>query len=265
MNEQRKAVSALWPSRPFQVSVLADDGREWTVPIDRPYARVGGLPHMEVVLDGPDVPRRGLYLHSTAEGVYCLSLERKQSKEYSPNCWLTPQSYVKLAGFRLRASFVDGLPTPTAPHHDLRTKLANRTRVPMVVVHTPQGPVREPIDHSLTVIGSERPSRIRLTHPTISGTHCLLYWDQTTLWVVDLYSSRGTLLDGESIDASRVRPGQTITLGRIDIQIEIQAAGAEDAAAPVAEGRYLSSREISNDEALERLLKHFKGKLKREA
>ncbi len=40
---------------------------------------------------------------------------------------------------------------------------------------------------------------------------------------------------------------------------------AEDAASPVAEGRYLSSREISNDEALERLLKHFKGKLKREA
>lgn len=254
--------SALWPTRPFEVVVQADDGRQWTTAVTKPFARVGGLPHMEVKLTDADAPRRGLYLHATEEGIYCLSLEKAPSRDYSPNGWIPPKGYMRLGSYKVSARFTDGKPVPPLPSLDLRTPLLEQTRMPYVVVRTKTGEAREAIDRPLTLLGSKRPSRIRLDHPSISSTHCVLYWDRSSVWVVDLHSSRGTLLDGDSVAAARIRPGQTLTLGTIDLQVEL-STGADDAT-PVR-GRYLSSRDISNDEALERLLRHFKTTVKRDA
>ena len=47
------------------------------------------------------------------------------------------------------------------------------------------------LNRSLTIFGRLRPSKFRVKHPDIAPSHCVLYWDGSIVWVVDLFSESG--------------------------------------------------------------------------
>ena len=68
---------------------------------------------------------------------------------------------------------------------------------------------------SLTVVGRDYPSTLRLKSEFISTTHCVLYWQDGRLWFVDLLSSNGTEKRGRRCDVDRLRLGKTVKLGDV--------------------------------------------------
>ncbi len=67
---------------------------------------------------------------------------------------------------------------------------------------------------SLTVVGREKPSDLRLRSEFISSTHCVLYWQNGKLWFVDLLSSNGTEKRGRRCDAERSASRENHQAGR---------------------------------------------------
>lgn len=262
-NEAEAAIGALWSSRPLRVTVRGA-GKERVYDLAKPFARVGSMAGSEILLAGDDAPRRGVYLHGTKEGIYCLGLEHL--RESKPRGWLTSDTFVQIGPYKISCGFADNGPAPVASEVDPYRKSSSPTESPCFLATTSVGDVRQPVQRILTLVGRRHPCKIRLDHGSVSSTHCVLYLQAETLWAVDLLSVTGTRLDGKVVVATSVAPGQVLQLGKVPLaflakddkrtsSIALVEADAQDDGQESA--NYLNTRTISNDAALERLLKHL--------
>lgn len=62
-----------------------------------------------------------------------------------------------------------------------------------------------------------------INHPSISANHCELILTADGLILRDCDSSSGSFLDGYAVTESKLRPGQTITLGDVELFVESTA------------------------------------------
>ncbi|MEX0713984.1 MAG: FHA domain-containing protein, partial [Pirellulales bacterium] len=207
---------ALWCARRIVVTVRGPDGTPVVTHVDKPFARVGSHPDCEVVLRGDDVPGQCLYLHATEQGIYCLGLKSGNLAAAPPNGWLRPKVHARLGPYRINASFDDEGPPPRHVDLDPRARESAAGGTLRLRIES-QGDQRPLVEKSwrrqLTLVGRLSPSTLRLVHPKVSKTHCVLFYDQDMLWAVDLLSSRGTRVDGRRIEAAQVLPGQVLEVG----------------------------------------------------
>ena len=96
----------LWCEHGLVVVVEGPQGRTLTT-TEKPYARVGAHAKSDVVLSGPGVPRRGLYLHATHAGVFCVRLSDEDSAAEPGRGWLLPDQAVLLGPYRVSAHLAD--------------------------------------------------------------------------------------------------------------------------------------------------------------
>jgi len=88
------------------------------------------------------------------------------------------------------------------------------------------------------VIGRSGEAKVRIRLDSVSRKHCEIFEKDGGVFVRDLGSSNGTMLDGESIPmavAARVRPGSIIKVAGFPIRIEYEpaAGGSDDETASV--------------------------------
>jgi ATP-binding cassette, subfamily B, bacterial len=69
------------------------------------------------------------------------------------------------------------------------------------------------LDGRVTTLGRGTDSHICLPDNTVSRRHCQVYWGERAYVVQDLGSSNGTYLNGERVEASFLRSGDTIQIG----------------------------------------------------
>lgn len=181
--------------------------------VDRPFARVGADSSNEFRVRGQGIPAKCIYLHTTPQGTYCLSLNAQLPDEAAFNGWLDSMTTPQLAGVRLTSEKPSDAASNSQP--DLRSPGSAGPNAPELTISFLDGvqTATYRITRALTLVGRARPSNIELTHLSVSGVHCLLYWDGQVLWVVDLLSRRGTHLNGERIECDRIAPGDVLSVG----------------------------------------------------
>jgi hypothetical protein len=59
-----------------------------------------------------------------------------------------------------------------------------------------------------------------IDHPTVSTVHCEFILSADGVLVRDCQSTNGTFLNGDPITEARLLPGQTVTLGEVDLFVE---------------------------------------------
>lgn len=258
MNFRAEPASAeLWCRRNLTVTVRSADGQETVTQVDKPYARVGSKTGCEVLLPKTESPRRGLYLHATDEGIFCLSLVEPQANITVGGGWLAPSQHVKLGSLRISCRFTEG-PDARTDLPDLRDKWIDHEDHDYLHIDTSEGPIQHPLRRPLTLIGNRKPSKLRLEHSSLSGCHCVIFVDQSRCWVVDLLSAHGTKLEGQRVEAAELRAGGLLHIGHVQITHTTPArAATEDDSETEPKARYFSSREITGDNALGRLLRHL--------
>lgn len=201
----------LWCSRGMIVTVRGPGDAEVSVRVPQPFARIGSDRYAEVCLPQGDLLPCNLYLHATANGIFCLGLS-----ESAPNGWLTPHTRAEIGPYRIKAVFDDEGPAPSAELDDLRKKRLSPGAAPQLKIRDRSGNrevVELAIDRPLTLVGRRTPSSLRMTHRTVSRVHCVLYWSGDSLWAIDLLSANGTLLDKRPIEAAPWSAGQKLILG----------------------------------------------------
>src|ERR1051325_540968 len=70
-----------------------------------------------------------------------------------------------------------------------------------------------------TTIGRVEDNTFLIAEPSVSSHHCEILLRGNDVVVKDLNSTNGTFINGEKISESALKPGQTLRLGQIDLQL----------------------------------------------
>jgi len=104
-----------------------------------------------------------------------------------------------------------------------------------------------------TTIGRVDDNTFQVADPSVSSHHCEVLLQGSDIVIKDLNSTNGTFINGEKISESVLKPGQTLRLGQIELQLLTEgmpmpaptAAPAPAPKAPAAPGRKLGDQTVT--------------------
>ncbi len=82
-----------------------------------------------------------------------------------------------------------------------------------------------PLDRASTVIGRGRQADLLLFEATISRAHALLAYRGSQLFLQDLSSTNGTLVNGKGELQAELRDGDQLQMGRLQLRIRVGSDG----------------------------------------
>lgn len=83
-----------------------------------------------------------------------------------------------------------------------------------------EGSRRKEFEKGRVVLGRGRQADFQLEDPNVSRDHAAVYWENGRLFVKDLGSTNGTLLNGRPVTAGPLERGDVITLGATEVRVE---------------------------------------------
>ncbi len=225
-----------WCEKNLLITVEGPSGRSRTT-VEKPFARIGSHLSSEVVLPGPQVAQRGFYLHATDEGVYCVDLLHNQSAARVGRGWLQPDQVITLGPYKISAQLAEGYHTVVVGRADLDAKGTVAGPFPRLAVSIEgRGVAKRRLRRQLTLFGRGQAATVQLLGNYISAVHCVMYWDDHALWVVDLLSANGTTLEGECIEAVELPLGRSLMLGNVQLTFAAMAGQRESEAGQTRPG-----------------------------
>ena len=120
------------------------------------------------------------------------------------------------------------------PHRDHKPDSPNLPaglEATLVVSQGPQEGMRYHLDRPEVKIGRRKDMDLILSDATVSGEHARIYVEEGGLWVEDLDSLNGTLVNDRRIQRAALQAKDKITVGKYVIEVEL-GAPAPDPAAP---------------------------------
>src|SRR5437763_2968263 len=82
-----------------------------------------------------------------------------------------------------------------------------------------------------TTIGRLEDNTFQIPEPSVSSHHCEVLLNGNDVVIKDLNSTNGTFINGDKISESKLKPGQVLRLGQIELRLETDATAAAGAAA----------------------------------
>ena len=213
------SIPAYWCAESLVVTVNGPQGRLTTV-IDKPYARVGSHEGSEVLLSGPGIDARSLYLHATSEGVFCVRLQAGNGGTLGSGSWLEANEWLRLGPYGISARLQR---ETTGPHPRVGLTAWGSASPPLPVCEISiEGKVRDKrrFRARLNLIGRRRELALQMLGQQVSSCHCALFWDSGRLWCIDLLSSNGTLLNGQAIDCALLEIGSSLVIGEFSLKFK---------------------------------------------
>src|SRR3954465_11888518 len=77
-----------------------------------------------------------------------------------------------------------------------------------------------------TTIGRLDDNAFPITEPSVSSHHCEVLLNGNDVVIKDLNSTNGTFINGDKISESKLKPGQVLRLGQIEMRLETEAASS---------------------------------------
>jgi pSer/pThr/pTyr-binding forkhead associated (FHA) protein len=82
-----------------------------------------------------------------------------------------------------------------------------------------------------TTIGRVEDNTFQIADPSVSSHHCEVHLRGSDIFIRDLNSTNGSFINGNKIEESILKPGQTLRLGQVELKLEEEGA-ASTAPAP---------------------------------
>lgn len=171
------------------------------------------------------------------------------------NVWVGRDQPLRLGTYQLTCTLRGVGPLPAKDPPRITEQLADDAKKPNLLVLTKGDPIRQPLRRRLTLVGSAKPSKLRLEHPSVDETHCVLFWQDDGVWAIDLLSTHGTYVDDRRVNVALLAPGCRLRLG--ECQMIYEPAEHAVTAADDSGGRYYSSRAKVSEEALARIMDYL--------
>jgi pSer/pThr/pTyr-binding forkhead associated (FHA) protein len=214
---------------------------------EQAFALVGRQERCCLRLEDPAVSHRHAYFQVVAGRLFAVDLGSRTGTRWEgvarPSGWVEPGQDVEVGPFTLRAA-PHGPDEPGAAWGpaagrawdplELRTDELGLLPPVTVEVCSGKAPLsRWRMNRLLALVGRAPGCRICLVHPSVSRFHCSLLATPAGVWVVDLLSTKGTLLNGQPVRWARVADGDRLQVGRCELRF-VYARRPGRAAAPRA-------------------------------
>lgn len=98
------------------------------------------------------------------------------------------------------------------------------------------------LGESWVTIGRADGNTFQILANSVSGRHCEVRLRGEELVVRDLQSTNGTFVDGKKISEGSVKPGQTLRLGEVELQLEVSAPALVEATGASFTSKMLAAR-----------------------
>jgi pSer/pThr/pTyr-binding forkhead associated (FHA) protein len=208
----------------------------------QPFVVIGRDPRADMLLDDSQISRRHVYLQAVGGWLFWVDLESRTGTrtEAGPrkSGWLTGNGFLGIGPYVIRrcAAAIDpaGESALGEPPRDLPlAALAyNREPLPEVALEFLNGPSKStlwPMRRLMSMIGSGKSCKFRLTDRSVSALHASLLRTPAGLRVVDLRGGNSISVNGVPIRSSELVDGDVLSIGRYRIRMRCRYRGQRPA------------------------------------
>ena len=213
----------------------------------QPFAVIGRDDRADVILDDPRVSRRHVYLQAVEGRLFWIDLESRTGTRAEAGTqksgWLEGRGFIGVGSYVIRRPTTASGGDPALGEVPRETPLAaqvlGREPLPAVALEFLNGPSQSmiwPMHRVMSLIGSAKGCKFRLTDPSVSAFHASLLRTPTGLWVVDLRGNHSITVNGGLVRSGPLLDGDVLGIGRYRIRIQCRDRdqGSEGVAADSA-------------------------------
>jgi pSer/pThr/pTyr-binding forkhead associated (FHA) protein len=217
----RKACNA---AGPLEIDIISrGHGSPTRGTIELPFLLLGRGPKNTVVLNNMCASRRHAYLQLIHGRLFFVDLGSRtgilHNGELAPQGWLDPGQQLQIGPFTLQLPMPADGPAPAAaaatgnPTERMADDLCLAPGVTLEICGGQGRHVRWQVNRVLTLAGTAAECKIRLAERGVSEFHCSFLHTSEGVWVIDLLSRRGTVLNGKHVRWARLADGDKLQLG----------------------------------------------------
>jgi pSer/pThr/pTyr-binding forkhead associated (FHA) protein len=187
---------------------------------EQPCVMIGRDLGNDLRLDHDQVSRRHTYLQLLGGRIFCIDLGSRTGlwwgKRTRTAGWLDSPMHIGPYRLqlpdRLAAGLRDGL-----DWNPLETPAADQRVLPEVTLQVFDGgrPTLHTLDRVLTLAGRSTACKVQIANFSLSRYHCSFLLTASGVWVIDLLSREGTIVNGQRVKWACLRPGDQLELGRV--------------------------------------------------
>ncbi|MBX3440039.1 MAG: FHA domain-containing protein, partial [Planctomycetaceae bacterium] len=213
---------------------------------DRPTLIVGRGADCDLRLPHAEISRQHTYFQILGDRIFCADLGSRTGTHWSNGAsqagWINTNEPVSLGPYSLT---FERTPLPADDDVDERessdawsTNLDDAEMTdedgtpgnePMFLhfVNAGQKIKRYRVTRDVTLIGSGDGVKIHLSHPSVSPVHCSVVRTPRGLWLVDLLSTDGTIVNGQIEPLAELRSGEEFQVGRFLVAVQYGESDVE--------------------------------------
>ena len=80
-----------------------------------------------------------------------------------------------------------------------------------------------PLRDGTNSLGRGEQNHFQINEPSVSGSHCQIEVNGSSITIKDLGSTNGTFVNQARVTEAQLQPGQTLRLGVVDMLLEAEA------------------------------------------
>jgi pSer/pThr/pTyr-binding forkhead associated (FHA) protein len=187
---------------------------------EQPCVMIGRDPGNDLRLDHDQVSRRHAYLQILGGRIFCIDLGSRTGlwwgKRTRTAAWLDAPVHIGPYRLQLPDRLAAGL-REGLDWNPLETPAADQRVLPQVTLQVFDGgrPTLHTLDRVLTLAGRSTACKVQIANFSLSRYHCSFLLTATGVWVIDLLSREGTIVNGQRVKWACLRPGDQLELGRV--------------------------------------------------
>ena len=206
----------------------------------QPFVVIGRDSRVDMLIDHPQISRRHVYLQAVGGWLFWVDLESRTGTrtEAGPqkSGWLMGDGFLGIGPYAIRRRAAATEPAsesvPGEPPWDLPSAALayNREPLPEVALEFLNGPSKStvwPMHRVMSMIGSAKSCKFRLTDRSVSAIHASLLRTPAGLWVVDLRGGHSISVNGVPMRSGELVDGDVLSVGRYQIRIRCRYRGQE--------------------------------------
>ncbi len=223
----------------FSISVTNQEtGRQFRKEFTQPFAVIGRNREADLGLFDARISWRHAYLQMIEGRLLCLDLHSRTGVCWGDRAqhsgWIDPAVGIRVGPFVLRP---EGVAPGEAPVGDSSRALGQNADIealPPITLEFGSALIRHRgynrtwrLDRMLTLVGQAAECKVRFADPSVSTFHSSLIRTPGGLWVVDLYSRNGTLLNGGRVRWAPLGNRDELQIGSFLIRVHLGVVGRD--------------------------------------
>ncbi len=228
----------------FIVKIASSESGTRPKPVlwNRPSLIIGKGEDCDLRLPHTEVSRQHAYFQIINERIYCADMSSRTGTHWSNGAsqagWVDEHEAVSIGPYSLtfepapqlfdaeRAE--DEFASDDSPQDN---EFLAGSECFLDFLNAGQDVRRYRVTRDVTLIGSGDAAKVHLAHPSVSKAHCSIVRTGTGLWLVDLLSDDGTIINGHVDALAPLRSGDEFQVGRFLVSVHY-GDNADDTSAP---------------------------------